>query len=215
MYLFHFDLVLQIHSSASKESPCKVVDLGSIPGLRSFPGEGNGSSLQYSNLENSMVCVVHGVRHNWATFTFTVFQVYIRQLGRAGTQLGLMHSCQFHVYAPRLSSPLIYNLEYSFLKITLSPSYSPAYLLWFHLLNFFFVCVWVAQILTMVNCQLTSWGCCHGLNFHRSLTNWTEISWEKNDLAFRIKQDLVGKEEGDPLGESKCFLEKLDEFLEE
>ena len=31
-----------------------MVDLGSIPGLRSFPGEGNGNPLWYSCLENSM-----------------------------------------------------------------------------------------------------------------------------------------------------------------
>ena len=37
-----------------KESACNVGDLGSIPGLGRFPGEGNGNSLQYSCLENSM-----------------------------------------------------------------------------------------------------------------------------------------------------------------
>ena len=40
--------------SDSKESACNVGDLGSIPGLGRFPGEGNGKSLQYSCLENSM-----------------------------------------------------------------------------------------------------------------------------------------------------------------
>ena len=47
--------------SAGKESACNVVDLGSIPGLGRSPGGGNGNSLQYSGLENSMDCVVHGV----------------------------------------------------------------------------------------------------------------------------------------------------------
>jgi len=28
--------------------------MGSIPGLRGFPGEGNGNALQYSCLENPM-----------------------------------------------------------------------------------------------------------------------------------------------------------------
>ena len=37
-----------------KESACKAGDLGSIPGLGISPGEGNGYSLQYSFLENSM-----------------------------------------------------------------------------------------------------------------------------------------------------------------
>ena len=31
-----------------------VRDAGSIPGSRRCPGEGNGNSLQYSSLENSM-----------------------------------------------------------------------------------------------------------------------------------------------------------------
>ena len=34
-------------------------DLGSIPGVGRFPGEGNGYPLQYSGLENSMDCIVH------------------------------------------------------------------------------------------------------------------------------------------------------------
>ena len=40
--------------SASKESSCNVGDLGSIPGLGRYPGEGKGYPLQYSGLENSM-----------------------------------------------------------------------------------------------------------------------------------------------------------------
>ena len=47
--------------SAGKESVCKVGDLGSIPGLGRSPGEGKGYPLQYSGLENSKDCTVHGV----------------------------------------------------------------------------------------------------------------------------------------------------------
>ena len=36
-------------------------DLGSIPGLGRSPREGKGYPLQYSGLENSMDCIVHGV----------------------------------------------------------------------------------------------------------------------------------------------------------
>ena len=39
--------------SDGKESACSVGDLGLIPGLGRPPGEGNGSPLQYSCLENS------------------------------------------------------------------------------------------------------------------------------------------------------------------
>ena len=48
-------------SSAGKESICNAGDLGLIPGLGRSPGEGKGCPLQYSGLENSMDCVVHGV----------------------------------------------------------------------------------------------------------------------------------------------------------
>ena len=34
---------------------------GSIPGLGRFPGEGKGYPFQYSGLEHSMDCIVHGV----------------------------------------------------------------------------------------------------------------------------------------------------------
>ena len=47
--------------SAGKESACNVGEVGSIPGLGRSPGEGKGFPLQYSGLENSMNCIVHGV----------------------------------------------------------------------------------------------------------------------------------------------------------
>ena len=47
--------------SAGKESVCSVGDLGSVSGLGRSLGEGNGYPLQYSGLENSMDCIVHGV----------------------------------------------------------------------------------------------------------------------------------------------------------
>ena len=47
--------------SAGKESTSNVADLGSIPGLGRDPGEGIGYPLQYSGLENSMDCIVHGI----------------------------------------------------------------------------------------------------------------------------------------------------------
>ena len=48
-------------SSAGKESTHSARDLRSIPGLRRSPGEGKGYPLQYSGLENSTNCIVHGV----------------------------------------------------------------------------------------------------------------------------------------------------------
>ena len=38
---------------AGKEYTCNAGDLGSIPGLGRYPGEGKGYPLQYSGLEHS------------------------------------------------------------------------------------------------------------------------------------------------------------------
>ena len=58
--------------SAGKESTCNMADLGSIPLLGRYPGEGKGYTLQYSGLENSMESrSPWGSKgHDWATFTF-------------------------------------------------------------------------------------------------------------------------------------------------
>ena len=47
--------------STGKESAHDAGDLGLIPRLGRSPGEGKGYPLQYSGLENSMDCIVHGV----------------------------------------------------------------------------------------------------------------------------------------------------------
>ena len=62
VFLWPIILIYLVHSpylgfpggSDSKASVYKAGDLGSIPGLGRFPGEGNGNSLQYSCLENSV-----------------------------------------------------------------------------------------------------------------------------------------------------------------
>ena len=65
--------------TVGKESACNAGDLGSIPGLGRSPGEGKGYPLQYSGLENSTGCIVHGVAKSgtWLSdfhfhFTFLV-----------------------------------------------------------------------------------------------------------------------------------------------
>ena len=47
--------------SDGKEFACNVGVPGSIPESGKSPGEGKGYPLQYSGLENSMDCIVHGV----------------------------------------------------------------------------------------------------------------------------------------------------------
>ena len=49
------------YGSAGKASSCSAGDLALIPGLGRSSGEGKGYPLQYSGLENSMDCIVHGV----------------------------------------------------------------------------------------------------------------------------------------------------------
>ena len=50
-----------IHSSVGKESICNAGDLGSVPQVAKYPGEGNGYPLQYSGLESSIFCEFSGV----------------------------------------------------------------------------------------------------------------------------------------------------------
>ena len=54
-----------------QESNCNARDLGSINGLGRSPGEGKGDPLQYSGLENSMDCIVHGVTKSWTRLSVT------------------------------------------------------------------------------------------------------------------------------------------------
>ena len=51
--------------SDDKESACNTGDTGLIPGLGRSRGERNGYPLQYSGLETSMDCIVHGVTKSW------------------------------------------------------------------------------------------------------------------------------------------------------
>ena len=53
------------HSSVGKESACNAGDPDLIPGLGRCTGEEKGYPLQYSGLENSMGCIIHGVTKSW------------------------------------------------------------------------------------------------------------------------------------------------------
>ena len=73
-----FKLVLGVGLVAQlvKNPPASAGDLGSIPELGRSPGEGKGYPLQYSDLENSIDCRVHGIAKSWTQlskfhFTFT------------------------------------------------------------------------------------------------------------------------------------------------
>ena len=64
--------------SAGKESACHVEDLGLIPGLGRSPGEENGYALQYSGLEKSMDCIVHGVTKSRTLLSDFHFHFYMK-----------------------------------------------------------------------------------------------------------------------------------------
>ena len=112
--------------SAGKESACNAGDLGSIPGLGSSPGEGKGYPLQYSGLESSMDCIVHGITKSQTTrlsnfhFHFSAWSREkgeednsgsgLRMLGSSGDQLRCsgslsketeVQSCKYGSITPR------------------------------------------------------------------------------------------------------------------
>ena len=66
--------------SAGKESACNVGDLGLVPGLGRSPGEGKGYPLQYSGLENSMDCIVHGVAKSLTRLSDFCFSLWVEYL---------------------------------------------------------------------------------------------------------------------------------------
>ena len=69
--------------SEIKAYACNVGDLGSIPGLGRSPGEGNGTPLQYSCLENPMEggawgATVHGVAESDKTVQLHVHFSFVQ-----------------------------------------------------------------------------------------------------------------------------------------
>ena len=72
-------------SSVVENPPANAGDRGSIPGLGRYPGVGK-YPLQYSDLENSMDCIVHGVaksRRQLGHFHFTLLKVKAIKVNRA------------------------------------------------------------------------------------------------------------------------------------
>ena len=60
-----------------KNPPCNSGDPGSIPGSGRSPGEGKVYPLQYSDLESSMDCIVHGVTKSWTQLSHFHIHIYI------------------------------------------------------------------------------------------------------------------------------------------
>ena len=84
--------------SAGKESASNAGDLGSIPGLGRSPGEGKGYPLQYSSLEYSVDCIVHGITKSWTRLSdslFTFILGYKRHLWIIQATVYFSCSCHF------------------------------------------------------------------------------------------------------------------------
>ena len=80
--------------SAGKEPTCNVGDLGLIFGLGRSPGGGNSYPLQYSGLENSIDCIVHGIAESDTTERISLEGSYsLAYLGKLGflleTRIGI------------------------------------------------------------------------------------------------------------------------------
>ena len=76
-------------SSAGKESACNAGDPSSVPGSGRSPGEGNSYPFQYSGMENSMDCIVHGVAKSQTQLSDFHFHFAFKNLTFA-------HYCFFH-----------------------------------------------------------------------------------------------------------------------
>ena len=62
------------YGSAGKEFVCNVGDVGSVPVLGRFSGEGKGYLIQYSGLENAMGRIVHGVTKSQTGLSYFYFR---------------------------------------------------------------------------------------------------------------------------------------------
>ena len=82
-----------------------------IPGLGRFPGEGKDYPLQYSGLENSMDCIVHGVTksrtrlrdfHFHRTVDAVAFNCYPIRWKALDVQSVIPHTLAFTVSCPKI-----------------------------------------------------------------------------------------------------------------
>ena len=98
------DIRLQLSSiagfpcgSAGKESACNAGNLDSIPGLGRSSGEGKCYPLQYSGLENSMNCIVHGVAKSQTWLSDFHFQALISEKETSHVGNSMQHALRWVV----------------------------------------------------------------------------------------------------------------------
>ena len=96
--------------SEYKESSCNAGDMGLIPGLGRFPGEGNGNPLQYSCLENPMYrgawwATVHEVTNDWVMTEWLSTCIIVWYFTSASPKFLIHPSSVFpHPWQPRVCS---------------------------------------------------------------------------------------------------------------
>ena len=84
---------------------CSAGDLDSIPGLGRSPGEEKGYPFQYSGLENSMDCIMHGVAESQtqlSDFHFTSIKETVSRGSRGTVTInsGLRVQIILHLASP-------------------------------------------------------------------------------------------------------------------
>ena len=79
-------------------------DLGSIHGLGRNPGEGKGYPLQYSGLENSTDCIIHGIAKSRTLLSDFHFHFQVRARVRIKVRTPLIvkwiRICKGHRFDP-------------------------------------------------------------------------------------------------------------------
>ena len=111
-HLLHFCLTVKLGfpgGSDGKEFTCNGGNLGSIPGLGRSPGEWNGYPLQYSGLENSMDCIVHGITKSWIQLNDFHFTPTLGPCLSHNFKNSLSHLLCPQTLPPRPSPPAMLN----------------------------------------------------------------------------------------------------------
>ena len=106
--------------SAGKESPGNVGDLGSVPGLGRYHGDGNGCLLQYSSLENSKNYIVHGIAKSQTGLICFYFHVCVyRKKHNIQRFLSFnpgTHCGGLETYSPQTRETTVFHFLIHFLK---------------------------------------------------------------------------------------------------
>ena len=161
--------------SAGNESACNVGDLGLLPGLGRSPGEGNGYPFQYSGIENSMDCIVHGV-------------------AKSRTLLSDFHILEWLVSHPGLCFPAFWTLQcthsvaffqhlFFFFNWECPMSYSGFN--WECPVSYVWVLIGMSSVL--------SWPSQKGIASQPGLKQyWTQDSWKNNQKGHQQDSSLWG-----------------------